>query len=101
MFDSTSRYYNFETATLNMLDSEGNVREVKYIRRRFIPRQSDETTLVEHTIAEGDRLDNVTAKYLGDPLQFWRVCDANNAMNATELTEEVGTVVHITLPQLR
>ena len=36
---------------------------------------------------DGDRLDNVSAQYLGDPEQFWRLCDANNAMEPEELTE--------------
>ncbi len=54
--------------------------------------------LHEHTVTQGDRLDNVTAHYLGDPEQFWRVCDANNAMRPAEL-EEVGRRVRITLPE--
>ena len=46
---------------------------------------------------QGDRLDNVTAKYLGDPEQFWRLCDANGAMRPEELTETIGNRVRITL----
>ena len=32
------------------------------------------------TIGAGDRLDNLAARYIGDPQQFWRLCDANGAM---------------------
>ncbi len=101
MFDPTSRYANLETATLDVQDRDGRPREVRYVRRRFVPPPADEAaTLVEHTVIDGDRLDNVTARYLDDPEQFWRVCDANNAMRPRELTEEAGSRIKIALPQL-
>ena len=37
--------------------------------------------------------------YLGDPEQFWRLCDANGAMRPDELTETVGRRLRITLPE--
>ena len=37
--------------------------------------------------------------YLGDPEQFWRVCDANRAMRPDELTETIGRRLRITLPE--
>jgi len=55
--------------------------------------------LTEHAVTEGDRLDNVTARYLGDPEQFWRLGDANTEMRADELTTEVGRRLSIPLPQ--
>jgi hypothetical protein len=30
-----------------------------------------------HTRAQGDRLDNIAARYLQDPTLFWQLCDAN------------------------
>jgi hypothetical protein len=30
-----------------------------------------------HTIAAGDRLDRLAWTFYGDPLQYWRICDAN------------------------
>lgn len=98
MFDPASRYHKLETATL--VDSDGQTRSVRYLRRRFIPRSDAGETLVEHTVVQGDRLDNITARYLGDPEQFWRVCDANTALHPAELTEEVGTIIQISLPAL-
>ncbi|MBD2520093.1 LysM domain-containing protein [Nostoc sp. FACHB-973] len=97
MFDKSSRYYNIPTATTNITDSDGQPREVRYLRRRFIPPAAGMTTLVEHTFIQGERLDNITARYLGDPTQFWRVCDANNVMQPDEL-EEVGRAIKIALP---
>jgi hypothetical protein len=70
-----------------------------YVRRRFVPSADRFALLQEHGVAEGDRLDNVTAQYLGDPEQFWRVCDANNALRPAELIEAVGRKLRITLPE--
>jgi hypothetical protein len=100
MFDKTSRYYNLDIATMNVVDSEGLPREIRYVRRRFIPSSAGLTTLVEHTVVQGDRLDNITTRYLGDPTQFWRVCDANDVLQPTELTDEIGNVITIALPNL-
>ncbi|EFH84860.1 hypothetical protein [Ktedonobacter racemifer] len=100
MFDKTSRYYNLDVATMNMVDSDGLPREIRYVRRRFIPSSAALTTLVEHTVVQGDRLDNITTRYLGDPRQFWRICDANDVLQPTELTDEIGNVITIALPNL-
>lgn len=97
MFDTTSRYFNLETATLNVPDDDGTTREIRYVRRRIIASTDSQTTLVEHTVAQGERLDQITARYLSDPVQFWRVCDANNVLEPEEL-EETGRVIKITLP---
>lgn len=99
MFDPSSRYYNLETATLTVSDTESRSREIRYVRRRFIPRSENATTLLEHTVTEGDRLDNITARYLGDPTQFWRICDANNVLRPEEL-EEIGRILKISLSAL-
>jgi hypothetical protein len=50
-------------------------------------------------VFQGDRLDNIAALYLGDPEQFWRICDANAAMRPNELTETIGRRLRITLPE--
>jgi len=50
-------------------------------------------------LTEGDRLDNLTFDYLGDPEQFWRIADANRAMRPDELTETIGRQLRITLPE--
>jgi hypothetical protein len=72
---------------------------IVYLRRRFLPAAEDLVLLQEHVVTEGDRLDNVTAQYLGDPEQFWRIADANNAMRPCELTENPGRILRITLPE--
>jgi len=97
MFDPTSRYASIAEATLTVLDEDGRPRVLVYKRRRFIPASDGSTTLVEHTVAQSERLDNITARYLGDPTQFWKVCDANGVLQPAEL-EALGRVVRIALP---
>jgi hypothetical protein len=99
MFDTTSRYFTLETTTITVPDGDGGTREIRYVKRRIIPSSEGLTTLVEHTVAQGERLDQITARYLGDPTQFWRVCDANNVLQPEEL-EQTGRVVKIALPNL-
>ncbi|HLG14208.1 MAG TPA: LysM domain-containing protein [Blastocatellia bacterium] len=99
MFDPSSRYFAIPTTTLSVADAGDRTREIRFIKRRIIPASETMTMLVEHTVTQGERLDNVTARYLGDPAQFWRVCDANNVMQPEEL-EETGRVVKIALPNL-
>ena len=95
MFSPTSRYYSVATAQLETATS----RTIVYLRRRFVPPSERFALLQEHTVTEGDRLDNLAAQYLGDPEQFWRICDANSAMRPEELTETVGRRLRITLPE--
>ena len=99
MFDSTSRYFNLPTAIFTMIGRDGAVVEVRYLRRRFLPSTDGETTLLEHTFTQGERLDNLTARYLDDPTQFWRVCDTNVVLRPEEL-EQIGRVIKIALPAM-
>jgi len=98
MFEPSSRYVNIEIATRTVTSADGKSREVRYLRRRFVPPSDDSSTLVEHEVVAGDRLDNLTARYLGDPELFWNVCDTNGAMNPLELTEEIARKIRIALP---
>jgi hypothetical protein len=95
LFPPTSRYHLIETATIERPDGS----EVVFLRRRLLPASDRFVLLQEHVVAEGERLDSITARYLGDPLQFWRIADANDAMNPFDLTAEVGRRIRITLPE--
>jgi hypothetical protein len=94
MFDFTSRYYSIETVIYTGPDGRSH----SYKRRRFLPQGEEMTVLAEATVTQSDRLDLITARTLGDPLQFWRVCDANNALNPFDLTDEVGRRLKIPMP---
>lgn len=93
MFEQSSRYTNCENAELNLAD--GNI--VKYKRRRFLPQSEKMSIIQEVRMVSGDRLDLISTKLFGDPEQFWRLCDSNDAMEPTELVEpgkilKVGTL---------
>jgi hypothetical protein len=94
-FPPNSRYYGIGTAKLTTAVG----RTVVFLKRRFVPAPEEFSLIQEHSVIQGDRLDNVTVKYLGDPEQFWRLCDANGAIRPDELTETIGNKVRITLPQ--
>lgn len=95
MFDPNSRYAKIQTVSM----VAANGREVSYVRRRFLPRSADLPTLVQMTVTQGDRLDLLTSRAIGDPEQFWRACDASDTMNPPDLTAEVGVTVTIPIPQ--
>lgn len=95
LYPPTSRYYGIASAQLTRPD--GSV--VTYLKRRFVPPPENFATLAEHQVVSGDRIDNLAAHYLGDPEQYWRVCDANGAMDPAELTAVIGRPVRITLPE--
>jgi hypothetical protein len=94
-FPPNSRYYGLETLTLEGRDGK----KIPYLPRRFIAAPEQFALLNEHTVLEGERIDTIAAQYLGDPEQFWRICDANRAMTPDELTEQPGRTLRITLPQ--
>jgi hypothetical protein len=99
MFDHTSRYYNLDTATLDLPGG----RTVSYVLRRFLPQGAEMPLLAEVTVSQGERIDLVSHRTLGDPLAYWRICDANNAMDPQELTrataDEPGRLLRVPLPQ--
>jgi hypothetical protein len=86
MFEADSRYYSLETAVWSAPDG----REVRYARRRFLPREDDRLPLARVQVKAEDRLDRISARALGDPEQFWRICDDNGATHPEEMTAEVG-----------
>jgi hypothetical protein len=95
LFAPTSRYAATETATIE--DADGVV--TIYLRRRFVPQPERFAQIGEHVVTQGERLDNITACYLDDPEQFWRLCDANRAMRPADLTAPIGRKLRITLPE--
>lgn len=94
-FPPSSRYHGLDVALYVATDGT----EIVYIRRRFVPQPDRFATLSEHTVAQGDRIDNLAAQYFGTPDQLWRLADANGALHPDELTAEVGRRLRITLPE--
>ncbi len=93
-FPPNSRYYNLDTVQITAADG----RTLTYLERRFVPPPEDFSLLQTYVVMQGDRLDNITAKFLTDPTQFWQLCDANRAMRPVELTATIGRRLRITMP---
>jgi len=94
-FPPNSRYHSTDTATHSRAD--GTV--VVYLRRRIVPPPERFALIRQYTVREGDRLDRVAAKEIGDPELFWLICDANGAIRPNELMDTVGRRIRITLPE--
>jgi hypothetical protein len=96
-FPTDSRYYGFSTLTY----TAANGQSITYLARRIVPQggAANYATVAQHIVAQGDRLDLIAAKYLGDPLIFWLICDANGAIRPESLVETPGRVINITMPQ--
>jgi hypothetical protein len=94
MFEPTSRYFNVKTVSRTQPDG----RIVAYKRRRFLPRGETLALLAELSVGQGERLDVLTARALGDPEQYWRVCDANNVMYPPDLVAEPGQRLRVPVP---
>lgn len=88
--DVEGRYAGLGTEVLDLEDGS----RVIYRSRRMVPAQEriggrqtfDATHMPE-------RIDLVAAQTLGDAFQFWRICDANEAMNPFDVVaERAGTL---------
>lgn len=94
-YPATSRYHATPAITTVLADG----RIVAHLKRRFVPAPERFATLSEHTVTQGERLDLISARYLGDPTQFWRVADANGVIRPEQLTATLGARIRITLPE--
>jgi hypothetical protein len=96
-FPTDSRYYAFG---VQQHVTPAGV-SVPYLQRRMVPKGGapNYATINQYTTSQGDRLDRIAARYLGDPLMSWLLCDANGAMDPWQLVETPGTVIAITTPQ--
>jgi nucleoid-associated protein YgaU len=96
-FPTDSRYYG--SSTLTYVTPAGET--ITYLARRIVPQPGapNFATVAQYSVRQGDRLDLIAAKYLGDPLIFWLICDANGAIEPHDLVATPGKVLDITTPQ--
>jgi hypothetical protein len=95
MFSRDSRYADLE----NLIYRSPDGRERAYRARRFVPRSASLPASGEVVVQQGSRLDLIAAARLGSPELFWRLADANDALNPFELTATPGRVLRV--PALR
>ena len=87
MFFKGSRYENVDTNQIT--DPTGRV--FVYKKVRFIPPTPG---LMNYTVVQGDRLDQIANRAFRDPQRFWRICDANDAMWPDDLAT-IGKMLQI------
>ena len=102
MLEPTSRYATVGIGTATMPDGLGGTRPVRFLLRRFPPQPADLALLAEHLVVRGDRPDLIAAAHLGDPTQFWRICDANPVIHPEDLCSDdrIGELLRIPVPQV-
>lgn len=95
-----SRYDGAQVGSVRVPDGLGGEREVHYLRRRLVRDRSGAPALAQHRVAEDDRLDLISARYYGDPTAFWRICDANLAVDPDQLVarEAAGRLLVVPTP---
>jgi hypothetical protein len=94
MFFRGSRYENIPEASLAAKDG----RSIRYKRMRFIPKSATPARLFAK-VELGDRPDLVAFRAIGDPEQFWRLCDLNLTRRPVDLTAVPGSRIAIPTPE--
>lgn len=94
------RYDAVATSSVEVPDGLGSSRNVRFLVRRWPGPASTQPALARHRVATDDRLDLISARYLGDPLAWWRICDANDVLDPDALVDSAaeGTIVTIPVP---
>jgi hypothetical protein len=85
MISPDSRYASIQIDTVIL--ENGSTRTC--LKRRFLPPIPVEPGEIVRP-EQGDRIDQLSARILGDPLQFWRIADVNDSLNPFDLVVEVG-----------
>jgi hypothetical protein len=93
MFFRGSRYENVPTAELTAPDG----RLIRYVRVRLV---EPPPGLPAYSVAQSDRPDLVAYKTLGDPEQFWQLCDANLVRQPADLTALPGARLIVPGPRM-
>ncbi len=89
----SSRYFGFGVQYFTRPDGV----QVAYLQRRIIPRPDIYTSVRNYAVVDGDRVDNLSASFLGDPLLYWMICDANRSTDPDDLTAQIGRTILIPL----
>ncbi|MBI4939651.1 MAG: LysM domain-containing protein [Actinobacteria bacterium] len=96
-----SRYDGAPVATVQVADGAGTLRDVAYLLARTPRDPGAVIPMAWHRVGGDDRVDLVADRYLGDPQAWWRICDANSALDPDALIgpDNEGAVVVIGVPE--
>jgi hypothetical protein len=96
MLGPTSRYQALSMSPNLFVEPDGRL--VRYLPRRFLPPSPHGVRLARVSIGPAERLDQVAARTLGDSEQFWRLCDANDALNPFNQIDEAQHSLRLPAP---
>ena len=69
-----------------------------YLARRIVPQPSIYISVQNYVVVERrPHRQSGSNRFLGDPLLFWMICDANSATDPDELTAQTGRSILIPL----
>jgi hypothetical protein len=70
----------------------------QFVGRRIIP-GLERYTALDRVVTDGlTRIDGVAANAFGDPLLYWRICDANGEAEPQTATQPAGRLLIIPMP---
>ena len=95
MARTRGRYAKVETLT--GVAADGN--EIVYYERRFLPQAKRMQVQSLVTVRQGERIDLIAARSLGQSQAWWRIGDANDAVDPWQLTARPGRVLRIPSPK--
>lgn len=85
MFLENSRYYKLAAVEGTAADG----RTVNALKLRPLPLVSGEL----HVVKDNDQLDVIAHQQYADGTKFWRIADANTALDAARLVAETGATI--------
>lgn len=91
-FDEHSRY---RKTAIALLPAAAGGAVVPYLRRRFIAQPQDIALAAVVTVGASERPELLAARTLGEPLAYWRLCDANGVFDPNAMTDEPGARVAV------
>jgi hypothetical protein len=98
MIDTASRYAGLPPLIYTPADGK----PIVYLSRRFVPQPDSMASQGKVAVQQSDfdRLDLIAARTLRNSELFWRIADANAAMNPFHLTLPAGRMLRIPVPQV-
>ncbi len=94
MFTPDSRYHRLADLVLD--DGRGNP-----VRSRELRPLPEVTARHQHTVAAGERLDELAFRYYGRPTRWWRICDAEHEILSPLALLGGGPVVTLRVERAR
>lgn len=86
MFDDNSRYKGLKTY-------ERTNRQGRPVATVPVPAAPAEKFRGYHHRIQGQRLDHMAYRYLGNPAGFWRICEQNDVMLPEALSEAADIAI--------